>query len=82
MACNCIKMVQEELKRSGSNTRLDVPFGINLKTGKMDPPMAALAVVKAESKSRERAATIFATYCPFCGTLYEMAIKPAKKSAK
>ncbi len=67
--CDCIEQAAQELE--GTNTVLDIPFRINLKTGQQLPPRLQIATCKRDSKRREKAAFILATYCPFCGEKYE-----------
>lgn len=73
--CNCIYKVNEALKKEGSNTRLEVPFFINMQTGNPAPPKCLLKTCKADSKKREPLRTIVATYCPICGKKYPEAAR-------
>ena len=81
MSCNCIKLIQAELKTTDLNTQLDIPFSIDIQRGRMSTPMVRLAVVKLNPKVRKKPTTLVATYCPFCGKKYEE-IKTSDNSKK
>jgi hypothetical protein len=72
--CDCISLIQEELEGNGSNTMLDIPFTISIKTGKAKPPRVMVATCKRDSKKRGAAMKLLATHCPFCGIPYEEAV--------
>ncbi len=78
MACKCIELCNKELAKQGCNTRIDIPFIINFKTGKTGPPRCKIATCKADSKKRGPIRTLLAAFCPICGKAYE----PMKKKAK
>lgn len=72
--CNCIDEVNRELERSGSNTHLVIPNRMrSSESGDWVrlPPAVEIATAKSDGKSRNRKATVIATYCPFCGKRYE-----------
>lgn len=69
--CRCIQQCNAELARINSNTRIDVPFQFDFKTGKPLPPRMFVAVCKADEKRRTKPTPIAAAYCPVCGRKYE-----------
>lgn len=66
MTCNCIEVINEKL--ASRNTRLtqalvfgDCPHdGLMLETEQIE-----------RGRGKPKAAAMFLTYCPFCGTKYE-----------
>lgn len=70
MGCKCIYRFNEKLEKMGSNTRIDVPLLFNPSTGLDSQPRCKIVVCKADSKKRERARTVLASYCPICGKKY------------
>ena len=69
--CNCIAMANAALEQQGSNTRIDTRTTLDMKLGKFSKPRCLIGTCKADSKKREKLMTVFATYCPICGTKYE-----------
>ena len=74
--CDCIRLLSEAL--ASSNTDLDIPIQINLKTGKTLPAQMLIATRKRDPKRREKAALLPANFCPTCGAKYpeETAMPP------
>ena len=67
--CDCIALINEALVEH--NTRLDVPFQINMNTGRGIEPIAMIATYKLDPKNRkQQMVTVLAKYCPFCGIEY------------
>lgn len=65
--CNCINELNELLK--DTNTRLD--YGLNLMNPNLPAAMLKIATFKHNTRRREKAKTIYASYCPICGVKYE-----------
>ncbi len=53
------------------NTRLDVPTTANLETGEIRSDRVVILTRKHDDKKREKAKTLYANYCPFCGKKYK-----------
>jgi predicted molibdopterin-dependent oxidoreductase YjgC len=68
MNCDCADKMDELLKNDPetANTKLDIGLAIEFKTGG-SKSYFIIATAKRESRSRQKAKTIFATHCPFCG---------------
>ena len=67
--CNCISEVEEKLKETGRNTKLDIPITFSL-TGKLSADRVNVATCKRDEKKREKPLRLFAAFCPFCGEAY------------
>lgn len=66
--CNCIALVEKSLQTT--NTILDIPITFNY--GQFSANRLTIATLKRDSKKREKASRIFASYCPFCGKKYRL----------
>lgn len=68
--CECIDKIDENLKKAGHNTAIDVPI-IFSTSGVTAPQKTTVATVKADKSNRKKPARLYASYCPFCGIKYE-----------
>jgi len=67
--CECIEQINEALL--AYNARLDIPFQINMLTGKeRDVVKIPLPLYKLDPKKRARLPVLFAKFCPLCGVEY------------
>lgn len=68
-ACNCITTANGILAER--NTRLTLPITMRA-ISDLEEPQRLLVVTEQVEKGRwkKRACSMFATYCPFCGTIY------------
>ncbi len=66
--CNCIGVLSDALEVT--NTLIDVPIRVDLRTGEQFRDRIAVPTVKRDPKKREKAVPIFANFCPFCGEKY------------
>lgn len=67
--CDCIELINEALVKV--NAKLDVPFQINMQTGKeRDVVRIPLPLYKLNPKKRDRLPVLFARFCPLCGVEY------------
>lgn len=67
--CDCIDEINSGLAEH--NGKLDVPYIINLKTGKpVLPHRVQIQTYKLETKKRGQVPALCAEYCPFCGDRY------------
>ena len=64
--CKCIDEINEQLKQQNRNTQVKQAFGM-----KGTIPNAMVSTEKADTNKREKSASIFASYCPFCGQKYD-----------
>lgn len=67
--CNCIQAINTALEVT--NTMLDIPMMISLKTGQSKAPRMMIATCKRDSKRREKPMCMPASYCPCCGEKYK-----------
>lgn len=74
--CNCITQLSGQLK--AYNTAIDV--SINLSSNV--PVKAIVKTYKDDESKRQKAMTLIASYCPFCGEKYEATLEatPAPRS--
>jgi len=68
--CNCVKLIQDQLEKEGSNTMLDIPILYNFKTGISRSDKVKIATKKRDINKREPAKSFFGQFCPFCGKKY------------
>lgn len=67
--CNCITVVNDDMKAKGRDCRIDYAI---VMIGDTSKKMVARCQIVTERPSKKRKApeTVIATYCPFCGTKY------------
>lgn len=72
MACKCFNKINRSLaaKQETSNTELERLFEVDFVKGRMSPPRAVIGTTKRNTMKRQRAATLVAVHCPFCGKKY------------
>jgi hypothetical protein len=68
--------INQQLEKDGVNTRIVIPFTFSFSTGKLTTPKAMIETEKADPTKREKAKSVFATYCPFCGVKYDQPSAP------
>lgn len=67
--CDCIDKINEQL--ADQNAALDIPYIINIKTGKQIlPHVTKVVCYKFDSKKRSKIPHVLARFCPFCGQEY------------
>jgi len=72
MACKCIETVN--LKLLAHNTAINVPLmSFDRKTGNPVNPEKCLIETRqiAHGRGKQKAISVSATFCPFCGTRYD-----------
>ena len=71
--CNCIEMTNKDLKENYPeyNTRIHVPIVFNFEKQIYREPKALIVTEKLDDSKRKKPIKLFATYCPFCGEMYE-----------
>jgi hypothetical protein len=69
--CNCIELSEKALIEHGdNNTALAIPIVFHT-DGKEHPTRLTVGTEKRDPDKRQKPATIFASFCPFCGEKYE-----------
>lgn len=68
MTCTCIETVNAKL--GPRNTRLTLPIVFNRKEGEPERLMIVTEQIET-GRGKAKAAGMFASYCPFCGTKYQ-----------
>jgi hypothetical protein len=69
--CDCVEQVNEQLEKL--NAELVIPF--LLTPGKKSRPTVSVREKERIKGKKKNVPTLFCTYCPFCGELYEDDIK-------
>lgn len=67
MACGCVETVN--VKLASYNTRLSQAITLGEQNG--NPNLMVVTEQVETGRGKKRAAAMFLTYCPFCGTRYE-----------
>lgn len=71
--CSCIRLLSESLAQNPrtANTALDIGLQITRYTADLGQqtvqPVMKIATYKRDSKRRQKAVSLFCTYCPVCG---------------
>lgn len=69
MNCNCVEVMNEKLEARKLNTVIDVPLRLNIDMS--DAPARTMVVTaKKDRNIRKKPTSVFASYCPFCGSKY------------
>lgn len=77
MVCKCIETVN--LKLIAHNTEISVPLmSFDRKTGKPVNPEKCMIETRqiAHGRGKQKALSVSATFCPFCGTRYDPEPEP------
>jgi len=67
--CKCIEQFNKQMAEH--NTRIVIPFMVNMDTGeKSRPDQPLVTTEKIDSSKRGSAKKVMASFCPFCGEKY------------
>lgn len=71
MACDCVGKVNAELGKCKPPSKLRTSFPLDPDPSvlRLGPDLPIIATQRADGK-RGKGATLFPTYCPFCGQKY------------
>lgn len=67
--CDCIDTVNKKLIEAGKNTRISASIFLSF-DGSEPPRKVNITTEKADKDNRKKPISLFASYCPFCGTAY------------
>lgn len=73
--CDCMNLVDAELKETDTNTTLDVPIVFSVGEG-LRATGVLVATVKRDKGNSKKPSPLFASHCPFCGQPYKKGDAP------
>lgn len=68
--CDCIEKVEIELRKTGTNTMLDIPISFS-GNGNFNAMRVTVSTCKRDDRKRNKPIRVFASFCPFCGEKYK-----------